>query len=163
MIQLPKQMLSELFERQAAIQTQIDNYTPIREVFDEFLKAGTRVDAGFLWWISPGNRRSRYNWERRVVLETASERDVTVEALTDPEHYMFGLRADDIQAALIGIKVSLPENQTVFKAVELPPVWAIRKQSSAFSLLDLDKLDLDKLGKDLEEIVPLVRACLSQD
>lgn len=152
-------MLTGLFERQAALQAQVDKYAPIREVFEEFLKAGSREDAGFLWWTSPGSRRSRFNWKRQGVLETAYERDVVVEAFTDPASYEFGYKAGDVDNALIGVRVSLPENPTVVKELELPPVWALLKQDPS----TMRYIDLDRLEKDVEEIVPLVRAYLSQD
>ena len=150
-----KQILNKLFERQADIQDQVKKYAPIRDVFEEFLKAGQKLDEGLFWWISPGSRRSRFNWERREVLKAASNREIVVEASTESEHYRLGLEADDVLRALIKVKVSLAENPAVAQELELPPVWAILEQKSGFSPLLLDNLE-----KDLEEIVPLVRACL---
>ncbi len=151
-------MLNELFERQDAIQSQVDKYTPIREIFEEFLKAGKREDEGLLWWVSPGSRRSRYSWERKAVLDIPEGRKIVVEASTDPTKYNFGYQADNIQRALIDVRVSLPKNPDVAKNLELPPAWAILEQPSDFSPQYLERLEIE-----LEEIVPLVRACLSQD
>lgn len=157
MVLLPKQMLSELLERQAAIQARVDKYAPIREAFEEFLKAGRREDDGFFWSVCPGARKSRYHWTKQEVVEAADKGKIVVEALTDPTRYRFGRHAGDIKRALIDVRVSLPENPTVDKKLELPPVWVIVKQVPGFS-----PEDLERLGEDLEEIVPLVRACLPQ-
>ena len=150
-----KQILNKLFERQADIQDQVKKYAPIRDVFEEFLKAGQKLDEGLFWWISPGSRRSRFNWERQEVLDTADGQGVVIEASTDPRQYGFSKEADDIPNALIKVRVSLLENPFVGQALELSPIWAILEQRPDFPLPDLDKL-----VKDLEEIVPLVRACL---
>lgn len=172
MIQLPKQMLSELFERQAAIRAdaerdkrrqeatkfQAQRYAPTREVFEEFLKVGHKVNTGFLGLIISGHKLSRFNWKNQTVLKVAKGQEIVVKAFTDPEHPKFGYKAGNIEQALIGVKVSLVENPDVSQELKLPPVWAILEHDSDFSFQVLDKL-----GKDLEEIVPLVRACLSQD
>ena len=67
------------------------------------------------------------------------------------------MEADDVLRALIKVKVSLAENPAVAQELELPPVWAILDQDSHFSDIDLGKLE-----EDLEDIVPLVRACLPE-
>lgn len=157
MVSSPKQMLKDLFECQAAILAHVDKYAPIREVFEEFLQAGTREDAGFLWWMSPGARQSRYNWKRQAVLNTADGQRVVVRAFTNPKRYGYSEETGDVHRALIDVRVSLPENPTVATELELPPVWAILGQRSTVSFPELDKL-----GNDLAEIVPLVRALLPQ-
>lgn len=151
-------MLNKLFERQAALQPQIEKYAPIREVFEAFLEAGQREDLGFLsWCLYPDPRRSRYNWEREETVTIASGRKVVVEAFTDPTRRRYGHKAGDIQDALIDVRVSLPETPTVTKELELFPVWAILEQDPETSCLDLDKL-----VENLEEIAPLIRALLPQ-
>lgn len=157
MISSPKQMLNELFERQAAIQTQVDKYASTRKVFEGFLEAGQKLDDGPLWLLFPGDRNSRYNWRRQELVATPDGRKVVIKAFTNPRQYRFGREAGDIRKTLIEVKVSSPENPTVVKELELPPVWAILEQNSDFSPRDLNRLE-----KDLEEIVPLVRACLPQ-
>lgn len=151
-------MLNKLIERQAAIQARVEKYAQIREPFEKFLEAGERIDAGFWWNISPSDRKSRHNWGRQAVFDIADGQRVVVRAFTDPTRYEFGWRAGDIHRALIDVRVSLPENPTIARKLELPPVWAILEQLSV-----VQSLDLDKLGKDLEEIVPLVRALLPQN
>lgn len=151
-------MLTGLFERQAAIQAQVDKYAPIRDVFEEFLKTGQKLDEGLFWWMSPGGRHSRYNWERKETIAIpGDERTVVVEALTDFQDYRFGHKSEDIEQALINVNVSLSENPNIVKKSELLPIWAILEHSSDFS-----PQELDKLGEDLEDIIPLVRACLPQ-
>lgn len=151
-------MLNELFKRQDAIQAQVDKYIPIREVFEEFLKTGQKLDEGFLWWIAPGSRLSRYNWEKRETIAIpGDERKVVVEVLTNFWSYKFGHKAKDLEQALICVNVSLAENPTITEELELPPVWAILEQDSDFSSLQLDRLE-----KSLENIVPLVRVLLPQ-
>lgn len=152
-------MLNNLFERQDNIQAQVEKYAPIREVFEEFLKAGQRVDYGPFWWMSPGSRRSRYNWKQRETITTQRDkRKVVVEVLTDSSNYQFGHEAGDVEQALISVNVSLAENPTVGKELELPPVWALLKQDPS----TMRYIDLDRLEKDVEEIVPLIRALLPQ-
>lgn len=150
-------MLKDLFERQSAINAQVEKYAPIRDVFEEFLKAGNRVDAGSLWWVSPGARKTRFNWENNATVKSSKGKGVVVRAFTDPDSYYFGYEAGDVQAALINMTVSLPENQHMAKELELPPVWAILEQYPDFS-----PEKMAELTSDLEEIVPLVRACLVQ-
>lgn len=150
-------MLRDLFERQAAIQAQVERYTPNRKVVEGLLKAGKKVDAGYWWWISPGARKTRFNWENETAFTTPEGRDVAVKAFTDPEKYNFGYNAGNVQQALINVRVSLPENPAVTQELELPPVWAILRQNPDFS-----PEKVGKLTNALEEIVPLLRACLPQ-
>lgn len=153
-------MLNDLFERHAAFQAQVEKFTPIREVFEEFLRAGQRKDAGPFWRMDPvfdGN--SRYNWERQqIVTIPVRERRVVVKAFTNSRSPQFGHKAGNIEQALINVIVSLAENPIVDQELELPPLWALQEQDP-----DLSPQNLDELEKNLEEIVPLVRACLSQD
>ena len=151
-------MLKELFDRQSAIQSELDKYAPTRGVFEEFLRGGQNEDGFFFWRISPGGGRSRYSWRRQATLDISDGRKVAVEASTDPTRWKFGYTAGNIPEALIDVRVSLPENSGVARDFELPPVWAILEQNSVFSPLDLRRLETD-----LEEIVPLVRACLPQE
>lgn len=152
-------MLNNLFERQDNIQAQVEKYAPIREVFEEFLKTGQKLDEGLFWWMSPGSRHSRYNWERKETIAIpGDERTVVVEALTDFQDYRFGHLAGDVEQALISVNVSLAENPNVGKELDLPPVWAISEQDPS----TMRYIDLDRLEKDVEEIVPLIRACLPQ-
>ena len=155
-------MLEELFERQSAIQAIIDKYTPTREAFEKFLRGGQKNDEGYflniLLPLSVPGIKSRYSWKKRAAFDTSGWQKVVVEAFTDPTRRKFGYTAGDIPKALIDVKVSLPENPDVVQGFELPPAWAILEQGSVFSPLVLEKLE-----KDLEEIVPLVRACLPQE
>ena len=150
-------MLKNLIERQVAIKTRVDEYAPIREVFEEFLKTGRREDEGLFWWMSPGDRHSRYSWRRRETVATPAGRKVVIEAFTDPAKHWLGHEAGDVRRALINVKVSLPENSTVSQELELLPIWAILKENPGFLVTDVSKL-----GEDLEDIVPLVRACLPE-
>lgn len=155
MVLSPKQMLKALIERQAAIQTQVKEYAPTRAVFEDFLDAGQREDAGFFWPISPGARRSRFNWKNSATVENQDGLKIKVRAFTDPARFRFGCAAGDLQRALISIEVSLPETPSVHKELDLPPVWAILGEDPDFS-----HQEMDRLTEDLEEIVPLLRACL---
>lgn len=148
-------MIKNLLERQAAIQAQVDKYAPTRHVFEEFLRAGQQEDAGFLWWISPGSSDSRYSWKREEFLTTPEGQKIVVKTLTDPKAFWLGDRADDVSTAPINVEVSLADNPALVEELVLPPIWAILDQDSHFS-----DIDLGKLGEDLEDIVPLVRACL---
>ena len=96
--------------------------------------------------------------EMKETLKTANGQEVVVKAFTDPKHHKFGYRAGNVNQALIGIKVSLVENPDVNQELQLPPVWAILEHDPDFSFQVLDELI-----ENLEDIVPLVRACSPQE
>jgi len=130
---------------QKTTQYYVDEYAPTRQAFEKFLIGGKRELPDF-------------KWKRQETLKTANGQEVVVKAFTDPKHPKFGYRAGNVNQALIGIKVSLVENPDVNQELQLPPVWAILEHDPDFSFQVLDELI-----ENLEDIVPLVRACSPQE
>lgn len=151
-------MLQKLEADQAAIKAQINAYASTRQAFENLLrKCGQEIDAGPFWWLAP-YRRSRSNWESIITAQAPMSESVVIEVATDPGDTQFGRLAMAISQAAISVRVRPTDNPGLERKAQLPPLEAIRRQSSG-----LEEKGLNELINDLGDVVPLIIASLSKN